>query len=424
MRSAVISIGDELLNGQVINTNASYLCRKLLETGIPAEKVITTGDDETEIIKEFKNSFSKYDVVIVTGGLGPTHDDITKTCIVKFFKSKLVTDEKVLKHVKAIFARRRMPMPAGNIEQAMIPGISIALENTGTAPGILIAKQGKVFCALPGVPHEMEYITENSLIPYLLKKYKSRKDRKVIVQKTLHTVGISESLLFEKTGNIDEITLKKKDFQVKLAYLPHNFETRMRLTVEAKDLNTANRELKKAVEKVKQRVGKYIYSYDESPLPKVIGDLLREKKLTLAAAESCTGGLIASKITDIAGSSDYFLDSVISYSNESKKKFLGVKESTLKKHGAVSKETAIEMAGGIRKKSGADIGISTTGIAGPTGATKNKPVGLVWIGYSDKNLTFAKDLYFTKDRLRNKEVMSKMALEILRRKLLRMSINN
>ncbi len=421
MRSVVISIGDELLNGQVINSNASYLCRKLLEAGIPAEKVITIGDDEKKIINEFKHSFSQYDVVVVTGGLGPTHDDITKTCIVKFFKSKLVTDEKVLRHVKAVFARRKRPMPAGNIEQALIPDNSIALKNTGTAPGILIDKHGKVFCSLPGVPHEMEYITENSLVPYLLKKYKKRKDRKVIVQKTLHTVGISESLLSEKVGNVKEITLRKKDFNIKLAFLPHNFETRLRITVEANNTRTANSELKKAVAKIKKRVGKYIYSYDESPLPKVIGDLLRKMKLTLAAAESCTGGLISSKITDIAGSSDYFLDSVISYSNEAKKKFLGVKDSTLIKHGAVSEETAIEMAHGVRKKSGADIGISTTGIAGPTGAVKGKPVGLVWIGYSDKNITFAKDLYFSKDRLRNKEVMSKMALEILRRKLLKIN---
>lgn len=424
MRSAVISIGDELLNGQVVNSNASYLCKKLLEIGIPAVKVITAGDNEKEIIKEFRNAFSKFDVVVVTGGLGPTHDDITKTCIVKYFKSKLITDETVLRHVKAIFRRRKMPMPAGNIEQALIPDNSIALKNTGTAPGILIDKHSRVFCALPGVPHEMEYITENSLIPYLVKKYKNRKGRKVIVQKTLHTVGISESLLYEKTGNISEITVQNKDFRVKLAYLPHNFETRMRLTVEAKDVKTAGRELRRAIEKVKQRVGKYIYSYDESPLPKVTGDLLRKKKLTLSIAESCTGGLIASRITDIRGSSDYFLDSIISYSNEAKMKFLGVKASTLKKHGAVSKQTAMEMAEGVRIMSGADIGISTTGIAGPAGAVKNKPVGLVWIGYSDKNLTFAKDFYFTKDRLRNKEVMTKMALEILRRRMLRISINN
>lgn len=419
MNAAVISIGDELLIGQVINTNASYLSAKLLEIGIPVEKVITLPDDEKEILQGFKSVFSEYDVTIVTGGLGPTHDDITLKCISEFFKSKLIRDEKVLKHVKSIFKRRKMPMPDINYEQALIPDVSIAFENTGTAPGILIDKENKIFCAMPGVPREMKYITENSLVPYLVKKYKKRKDRRVIIHKTLHTIGISESLLYQKTGDVNEITLKKNNFEIGLAFLPSNYETRLRVMAKANSIQTAQRELNKAIEKLKSRVGKYIYSYDESLLHKVIGDLLRKKKLTIAAAESCTGGLISSKITDVSGSSDYFLDSVVSYSNQSKINLLGVKKSTLKKYGAVSKQTAIEMAEGIRRRSGADIGISTTGIAGPTGGTKNKPVGLIWIGYSDKNVSFAKDFYFTKDRLRNKEVMSKMALEILRRQLLK-----
>jgi nicotinamide-nucleotide amidase len=424
MRAAVITIGDELLNGQVVNSNASFICSVLPEIGVSVDRVVTVHDSEKDIIKEFADTFPKFDVTVVSGGLGPTHDDITKTCISKFFKSKLVLDKAVLRHVKSMFRRRKVPMPETNVEQAMIPDISTALKNTGTAPGILIDKGGKVFCAMPGVPHEMKYIVEKSLMPYLKKKYKKRIGKNIILQKTLHTVGISESLLFEKTGNIDEITLHRKNFEVSLAYLPHNFETRMRLTVKANNEKTAKRELYKAVNKLKDRIGKYIYSYDESPLPKVIGDLLREKKLTLAVAESCTGGLISSKLTDITGSSDYFVNSVISYSDNAKVKFLGVKQSTLRKHGAVSKQTAMEMAKGVRKRSGAHIGISTTGIAGPSGGSKKKPVGLVWIGYSDKSITFAKELYFTRDRLRNKEIMSKMALEILRRKLLRISINN
>lgn len=422
INAAVITIGDELLNGQVVNTNASYLCSKLPEIGISADRIVTVHDNEKDILKEFRSAFQKYNVTIVSGGLGPTHDDITKICISKFFKSKLVLDKTVLKHVRSMFRRRKVPMPESNLEQAMIPDISIALKNTGTAPGILIDKKGKVFCALPGVPHEMKYIVEKSLLQYLRKKFKKRRGKNVILQKTLHTIGISESLLFEKTGNIGEITLHKKNFDIYLAYLPHNFETRMRLTVRANDAVTAKRELNKAVKKLKDRVGKHIYSYDESTLPKVIGDLLREKKLSLAVAESCTGGLISSKLTDIAGSSDYLLNSVISYSNKAKVKFLGVKQSTLRRHGAVSKQTSIEMAEGVRKRSGSDIGISTTGIAGPGGGSRKKPIGLVWIGYSDKNITFAKDLYFTKDRLRNKEIMSKMALEILRRKLLKINV--
>jgi nicotinamide-nucleotide amidase len=424
MNAAVISIGDELLIGQVINSNASYLSAKLLEIGIPVEKVLTLPDNKRSILGGFKSVFPKYDVTIVTGGLGPTHDDITKECIAEFFKSKFVTDEKVLRHIKSIFKRRRMEMPETNIEQAKIPDVSTALPNTGTAPGILIDKNERVFCALPGVPPELKYITERYLLPYLVNKYKNRKDRRVVIHKTLHTIGISESLLYEKAGNINEIEAKKKNSGVKLAFLPSNYETRLRVLVWADSTKTARAELNSAVGKLKSRVGKYIYSYDESPLPEVIGNLLRKKKLTLSIAESCTGGLIASKITDIAGSSEYFREGLVTYSNNAKVRLLGVKKSTLKKYGAVSKQTAVEMAEGVRIRSGADIGISTTGIAGPAGGSKNKPVGLVWIGYADKNISFAKDFYFTKDRLRNKEVMSKMALEILRRKLLRISIDN
>ena len=172
MKAAVITIGDELLNGQVVNSNASFICEKLLETGIPADRIITVHDSEKDILKEFRSTFRKFDVIVVSGGLGPTHDDITKICISKFFKSKLVLDKAVLKHVKSMFRRRKVPMPQSNIEQAMIPDISISLKNTGTAPGILIDKGGKIFCALPGVPHEMRYIVEKSLLPYLKKKFK------------------------------------------------------------------------------------------------------------------------------------------------------------------------------------------------------------------------------------------------------------
>ncbi len=420
MKAAVISIGDELLIGQVVNTNASYLCSKLLEIGIPVEKVVTLPDDEKEITRGFKAFIPNYDVTIVTGGLGPTHDDITKACAAKYFKSKLVLDQKTLKHIASLFRRRRMPMPESNTEQAMIPDISAALPNTGTAPGILIDKKGKVFCALPGVPREMKFIMENSLAPYLFRKFRNRRDRRVVIHRTLHTIGISESLLYERIGEVSKIEVKKRNSEVKLAFLPANFETRLRVLVSAANIKSAHRELNLAIEKLKSRVGRYIYSYDGSTLPEVAGNLLRKKKLTLSAAESCTGGLIASKITDIAGSSDYFLDSVVTYGNSSKMNLLGVKKTTLKKHGAVSRQTAVEMAEGVRKLSGSDIGVSTTGIAGPAGAVKNKPVGLVWIGYADKNVSFAKDFYFTKDRLRNKEIMSKMALEVLRRQLLNM----
>jgi nicotinamide-nucleotide amidase len=225
-------------------------------------------------------------------------------------------------------------------------------------------------------------------------------------------------MLAKKIGDVNDIVKVTNQSIVKLAFLPANFEVRLRVTVDAADSKTAEKELKAALKKLIIKIGRYIYSYSEEQLEQVVGNILHRKKLKLAIAESCTGGLVSSKVTNVTGSSDYFVDGIISYTNEAKVKFLGVKENTLKKFGAVSKQTAVEMAEGARKTLGADIGISTTGIAGPTGATKSKPVGLVWIGYSDKDIAFAKEFIFTKDRLRNKEVMAKMALEVLRRQLL------
>ena len=419
MKAVILTIGDEILIGQVVNTNAAFLSRHLFEAGVMVERVISLPDDEKEILKEFRLALKKYDVIVVTGGLGPTHDDITKRCIAKFFRSRLVIDKKVLTHISKIFSRRKITMNSAASQQALIPHNSIALHNNlGTAPGILIDKDGKVFCAMPGIPYEMQYITTRGLIPYIKKKYKNSKRNNVLLQKTLHTIGIPESVLAARLGDINNIVRTGKDYSVKLAFLPSFFEVRLRITIQALSDKKANLLLSQALKMIKEKAGRYIYSYDENPIHKEIGNILRKKKLKFAVAESCTGGLISSKITDIAGSSKYFLDGVVSYSNASKIKFLGVKPSTIKAHGAVSEETAIEMAEDIRKKSGADIAISTTGIAGPTGATPGKPVGLVWIGYSDKKKSFAKKFIFTKERFRNKEIMSKMALEILRRELL------
>ncbi|MBZ0201597.1 MAG: competence/damage-inducible protein A [Ignavibacteria bacterium] len=422
MRSVILSIGDEVLIGQVVNTNASYLGSGLFSLGIPAEKIITLPDNEKEILKEFRSAWKNFDVIVVTGGLGPTHDDITKKCVAEFFKSEYVLNEKVLKHVKSIFARRHIQMPAVNIGQALVPSAAIVLENkAGTAPGLLIDKADKVFCVLPGVPYEMKYISEKGLFPYLEKKYRN-KVKRVVKQKTLHTIGIGESLLAAKLGDIGRIVRKGRDYEVKLAFLPSNYEVRLRITVSAATLPKANSLVNSTLKLIKKAIDKFIYSDDEGSIEKTLGALLKKKRLTISAAESCTGGLIASKLTDIAGSSAYVMDGIVSYADKAKKRLLGVKPGTIKKYGAVSRETALEMAVGIRKRSDTDIGISATGIAGPGGARKNKPVGLVWIGYSDKNITFAKDFIFTKDRLRNKDAMAKMALEVVRRQLL--SINN
>jgi nicotinamide-nucleotide amidase len=417
-RSAIITIGDEILVGQVVNTNASYLGKELFSLGLPVERIISVPDRENEIIKEFRSAWKKYDVIIVTGGLGPTHDDITKKCVAKFFKSDFMLDTTILKSVKQMFARRNIPMPPVNIGQALIPECAIAVPNkTGTAPGLIIDKGRKTFCVLPGVPYEMKHLCEKGVFPHLKKGFSKRKTN-YLRQKTLHTIGIGESLLAKKLGNIYDIVKSGKDYSVKLAFLPSNFEVRLRITASASSDKKAKKLVADTEKYLRKKAGMYIYSSDESPIEKTVGVLLKKNDLTIAAAESCTGGLICSRLTDIGGSADYVVDGIVAYSNDAKKKLLGVNPKTLKAYGAVSEQTAVEMAKGIRKVSKTDIGISTTGIAGPTGASKGKPVGLVWIGYSDKNTAFAKKFIFTKDRLRNKDIMSKMALELVRRKLL------
>ena len=269
---------------------------------------------------------------------------------------------------------------------------------------------------MPGVPHEMEYITAHGLIPFL-KKHKGKKGR-VLQQRTLHTIGIAESLLSQRFGDLDKLLLKDKNSSVKLAFLPSNYEVRLRITIEAQSAEKAGGLMKRTLEIIKTKAKNYIYSYDELPPEAELGKLLSKKHLTISTAESCTGGLVSSKLTNVSGSSSYVMAGVVTYADAAKTKILGVKKSTILKHGAVSCETAVEMAQGIRKLSKTDIGLSTTGIAGPSGERPGKPVGIVWIGYADSKKSYAKKFIFTKDRLRNKEAMSKMALEVVRRELL------
>lgn len=417
MKAAILTVGDEVLIGQVINTNAAFLSKALFALGIPVERVITIPDTEKDISAEISKAMSVYDVVVSSGGLGPTHDDITVKCIAKVFKKKLVLHKPTLGRIKKIFERRNLPAPANINHQAMMPRDAVMLDNrTGTAPGILMRKGKKIFCAMPGVPHELEYITSNGLIPFL-KKHKGSKGR-VLKQRTLHTIGIAESLLSERLGDLDKLLLKDKNSSVKLAFLPSNYEVRLRITIEALSAAKAERLMKRTLGIIKTKAKNFIYSYNELPPEAELGKLLVKKRLTISSAESCTGGLVSSKLTNVPGSSDYVMAGAVTYADAAKVKILGVKKNTIRKHGAVSSETAIEMARGIRKLAKTDIGLSTTGIAGPSGERPGKPVGIVWIGYADKEKAYARKFIFTKDRLRNKEAMSKMAIEVVRRELL------
>jgi len=417
LKSKLISIGDEILIGQIINTNAAFLGDRLFSIGIPVAKTVVIGDEEEVLLSEFEDSFRNYDVTIITGGLGPTHDDITKNVLLKFFKDEFVRDEKVLEHVRNIFRSRNMNMPLVNEDQALVPKNSKVIWNAnGTAPGIWIEKEKRIFIALPGVPYEMKAMTENEILPELKKRY-SAGSGKVYLQKTLLTTGLGESSLNEMLGNVTDIIGDSK-----LAFLPSAVGVRLRINVEGSKSAEAEEKLINIENKIRAKIPDYIYGVNKEELEKVIGVILTERKQSLSVAESCTGGMISSKIVSVPGSSNYYAGGVCVYSNLEKIKILNIKEETLKKYGAVSEETAIEMADGVRELMGTDYALSTTGIAGPSGGTDLKPVGLVWIGFSGKEKNYALSFKFGNNREVNIQRASQRALEILRRELLNKEI--
>jgi nicotinamide-nucleotide amidase len=379
--------------------------------GIPVEKATVVGDDENAILKAFADAWENFDIVIVTGGLGPTHDDITKKAVCKFFNTDLVMNEEVLAWVKSIFERRGIPMAKINEEQALVPRTCTVLHNrNGTAPGMMFEQNGKYLFVMAGVPFEMKGITEDHVLPFLASKVS-----KVIRQKTLQTTGIGESALFTLLGDVHDIIGSEK-----LAFLPSPRGVRMRITVTAESAAEAEKKIADIERRIRAKAEKYIYGVEGEEIEDVLCRLMTERGLTLAVAESCTGGMITDRITNVSGSSNYFERGVIAYSNQSKIDILGVLKELIEKHGAVSREVAEAMASGVRRIADADIGISTTGIAGPTGGTPEKPVGLVWIGYSDKESAFALKFNFGDNRLRTKERASQAAMDLVRRKILNM----
>jgi nicotinamide-nucleotide amidase len=407
--SKIISVGDEILIGQIVNTNAAFIGEKLYSIGIPANKISSIGDTEEALMTELDDSFKNYDVTVITGGLGPTHDDITKPILLKYFGDELVTDEKVLTHVINFFISRNIVMPEVNYGQAMIPKKSKAIWNgMGTAPGIWIEKSGRVIVALPGVPFEMKAMMTESVLPMLKEKFSDRLDY-VLKSRTILTTGIGESTLADMIGDVKLIIGDDK-----MAFLPTFYGVRLRIDVKRDTIGKVEERLNVIENSLRKKIEKYIFGTDKDLLEQKVGELLLFNKLSLSTAESCTGGLLSSKITDISGSSEYFKGGICTYSNESKIELLKVKRKTLSNYGAVSEETALEMAQNVKEKFGSDIGLSTTGIAGPSGGTLEKPVGLVWIGYSDKNKTFANKFMFGNNRERTKIRSVYQALAILK----------
>lgn len=382
----IINIGDELLLGQVVNTNASTMSRMLTEAGFEVACVEVVGDRRDDIERAL-DDHAGYDVVLITGGLGPTKDDITKKLLCDYFHSELVESEVALENVRRIFAVRGFELTPVNRAQALVPKCCEVLNNDlGTAPCMWFEHDGRVYVSLPGVPFEMEWLMANRVIPKLQETFNTD----IIINKNILTQGIGESFLSDL---IEPWELALPEC-IRLAYLPVAGMTKLRLTARGPQETSLREAIYHAVRGLYQIAGQYIVGEDCETLAELVHKTLTERGLSLATAESCTGGTIASSMTAQAGASAYFKGGVVAYSNEVKECALGVQHSTLEAHGAVSEETAREMAEGVRTRLGADLAIATTGIAGPDGGTPEKPVGTVWIAVADATHTEAQLLSF------------------------------
>lgn len=415
MNAHIISIGDELLIGQVINSNQAYIAEQLNTVGIGVQRMITVGDDIGQIIRAFRESTAQSEVVITTGGLGPTHDDVTRRAVCDFFETGLVRDEEAYRNVLRIFSARGRTVLPINEEQAFVPQGCTVIQNAhGTAPGYFFSREGHVFAVLPGVPYEMQAMVEHFIVPY----FRAKSVGSVILHRTLLTTGIAESTLAHELGPVESYF--SPDDGVSLAFLPSTIGVRLRISARATSPEAAQKLLQRVEHAIRAKAEKYIYGIDSERLEEVVGRILKERGLTLAVAESCTGGLVLDRLTDVPGSSTYVECGFVTYSNRSKTDELGVDPHTIETAGAVSREVAQSMAHGARTVAGTDIGLSTTGIAGPGGATDTKPVGTLWIGYSDRSVTLALKFLLETDRRRFKLRASQAALELLRRRLLKL----
>ncbi|MGB5287778.1 MAG: competence/damage-inducible protein A [Ignavibacteriaceae bacterium] len=418
MKAYIITIGDEILLGNTLNTNAAYIGEQLSEINIPVLKTSVVGDDNPSILNELKLATESCDLILLTGGLGPTHDDVTRKSIVDFFNTELIENQEVLLDINTMFEKRKRKVTAVNLDQAKVPKIAEIIRNQlGTAPGLWIEKDKIIYIVMPGVPYEMQGMMESTVISKLSELKES--DQKIFKKKMILTTGIPESTLYERLGNLDELLQGGK-----LAFLPNQFGVKLRLSIEGDDEKELNNKLIEIEQRIRSKAGRFIYGVGEDLLQAVVGKLLLEREFKIATAESCTGGMVGNFLTNISGSSKYFERGIICYSNAAKVELLKVDEDVIAEHGAVSQEVAMQMAEGIKSTSGADIGLATTGIMGPTGATENKPVGLVYIGYCDEKVCTAKKFNFGDDRLLNKQRTAQAALDFVRRQLLGISLDD
>lgn len=412
--ASIITIGDELLIGQTIDTNSAFIAQELNKIGVWVRRRVAVGDVYDEIWNALDEESKQSDIIIITGGLGPTADDITKPLLCNYFGGKLVVNEEVLAHVKYLFEkiyRRPGPILERNLKQAEVPDVCTVLHNArGTAPGMLFHKDRRVYISLPGVPHEMKGLMTSEVIPRLLNEFRMP----AIVHKTVFTAGQGESVIAELL----------KDFEpalpahIKLAYLPNYGMVKLRLTAKGNSKAEVETELQPYFEKLQELVKEYLVTNEDEGLEIVVGKILKEKNKTMATAESCTGGYIAHLITSVAGSSAWYKGSVVSYDNTVKENLLGVQHETLMSAGAVSKETVIQMANGAVQTLKVDYALATSGIMGPGGGSEDKPVGTVWIAVASKEKTETLKLNLRFDRQRNIAMTAANALNFLRKFIL------
>ncbi|MEQ8337669.1 MAG: competence/damage-inducible protein A [Cyclobacteriaceae bacterium] len=403
----IISIGDEILYGQTLDTNSHWISGALDQIGIKVIRKSTVPDIEAEILTSFQEAEKRADVILITGGLGPTKDDLTKPLLAKYFGVDLVMNKDALNDIEQLFTKANRKMTDLNRMQAELPANCDKITNQlGTAPGMWFNERGKIFVSMPGVPYEMKRMMTDFIIPRLQKELVNYH----VVHQMIMTIGIPESSLAEKIRDWEEALPK----HLKLAYLPTKNTVKLRITASGPDREVLKKDINEQVINLKPLIEKYIFGFDEGNIEYYIGKMLKEANKTVACAESCTGGFLSHLITSIPGSSAYFKGAVIAYSNEVKHNMLNVDTKTLEKHGAVSEEVVLQMAKNVREKLNADVGLSISGVAGPDGGTEEKPVGLIWFGYSDKDKTIARKYNFSKDRILNIEFGARKALDLLR----------
>lgn len=405
--ASIITIGDELLIGQVIDTNSAWIAGELNQIGILLKHRIAVGDNREDILEALETEGKRSKIIIITGGLGPTADDITKPVLCEYFGGKMIVHPPTLEHIRHIFEKvLKRPMIERNHKQAEVPDVCTVLMNEqGTAPGMLFEKNGVWYISLPGVPHEMKWLMQEKVLPMLTKQFSGG----VVAHRTLLTAGLGESFLAEMIQDI-ELSLPA---HIKLAYLPNYGMVRLRLSGWGLDANTLTVEIIGYFEQLKERVKKYLIIDEDIPLERAIGKLLVAQKATVATAESCTGGYIAHLLTSHAGASAFFKGSIICYDNEVKKQLLGVTAECLQKFGAVSAPTVEQMALAVRELLQVDYALAVSGIMGPDGGTPEKPLGLVWVAIASANGVKSQELRFRFTRKRNIELTAAHTLRLL-----------